>query len=583
VSAPTELEPNPCMDPSRLPLVSDRSAYALALLSGVLYFLAFPGIELWPLGFVALVPLIVALRGRKTRTATGVGWLSGFAMTMTGFYWLVGMLQEFSGFGTPLCVFFMAVLCAYQAGRMALCGWLYARAERRGWAPTLVFVLAFAASEVAYPLLFPWTYAATIHQLPVLLQLAELGGQILVTVVLVATNLLVAEPIVIRLTERRLRSLGGTRAWRRAATAPWRKWRRVARLAAIPAGALIYGVFRIPGVDQATRAAVPGKVGIVQADMGLKEKRQNRLEGLRRHLELTGELTARGPLDLVVWSETSVMGALEETEAAETAEQAFASRLGVATLFGAVLRREVADARGHVYFNSALLSDRTGKVCPACRYDKHYLLAFGEYLPLGEQLPVLYEWSPNSGKFTPGKSLKPLPFGEHELAVMICYEDILPGFVNDIVSQGSPDLLVNMTNDAWFGDSTEPWIHFALSKFRAIEHRRYLLRSNNSGVSGVIDPVGRVVVHGQTYRKEALTADIAWLRAKTPFERVGNAPWWLAFVLVFAAGFFDRPGFAAEQRRPPARRGRKTKTRPSPAGPKAIRTDPPNSADKPLE
>ena len=117
------------------------------------------------------------------------------------------------------------------------------------------------------------------------------------------------------------------------------------------------------------------------------------------------------------------------------------------------------------YFNTALLADEKGEILG--RYDKQFLLAFGEYLPFGETFPVLYDWSPNSGRFTPGTSIEPLVLGEHRISALICYEDILPSFVNKIVAHADPDLLVNLTNDAWFGDSTEPWIHFALAKMRA--------------------------------------------------------------------------------------------------------------------
>src|SRR5690349_2934254 len=141
-----------------------KAAADLAVLSGVLYFLAFPGIDLWPLSFVALVPLILALRGQTPKHALLFGWLSGFTMTMLGFYWLLEMLQTFSGFPLPLCALFMAILCAYQAGRIALLGWVYARVEARGWPANLAFLLVFAASEQIYPLLFPWSYAATVHQ-----------------------------------------------------------------------------------------------------------------------------------------------------------------------------------------------------------------------------------------------------------------------------------------------------------------------------------------------------------------------------------------------------------------------------------
>ncbi len=526
------------MTPSA-PIVARGPAHALAFASGFAYFLAFPGVDLWPLSFVALVPLIVALRGASVGRATASGWVAGFTMTLFGFYWLNEMLVTFSGFPTALCWLFVVILSGYQAGRMALCGWLYARAARRGWPPGLVFAAAFAASELAFPLLFPWTYAATVHQVPALLQLAELGGPIAVVMVMVGANLVLAEPILGWLEARQA---GPTTRPRARAAARTERWRRCARWTALVVGALLYGAVRIPQVDAAVAAAPKATVGIVQANMSLFGKRSEKVEGLRRHLRLTQQLREAGPLDLVVWSETSVMSALPEAEAAEALRERVTARLGVPAIVGAVLYRPVPGPRQFAMYNSGLLADADGVVCPDCRYDKQYLLAFGEYLPLGDWLPILYEWSPNSGHFSPGTSLRPLPLGERQIALFICYEDILPAFVNRIVRSGTPDLLVNMTNDAWFGDSTEPWIHFALAKLRAIEHRRFLVRSTNSGVSGFVDPVGRTVRHGGTFREEAFTAEIAWLRAGTPFAVLGNAPWWLLALAVFAAGFRNAPG-----------------------------------------
>src|SRR5262245_45796114 len=99
-------------------------AYALAFGSGALYFLAFPGVNVWPLAFVAFVPLLVALHGATPRRAAGLGWMAGFGMTMLGFYWLLPMLRVFGGFPSVVCALLMAVLCGYQAGRIALNGWL---------------------------------------------------------------------------------------------------------------------------------------------------------------------------------------------------------------------------------------------------------------------------------------------------------------------------------------------------------------------------------------------------------------------------------------------------------------------------
>jgi apolipoprotein N-acyltransferase len=493
----------------------------LATVSGVLYFLAFPGIDVWPLGFVALAPLIVALRGQTPRRAAWLGWLSGFTMTMAGFYWLLEMLQTFSGFGLPLCVLFMALLCAYQAGRIALLGFLAARAERNGWPFGLSFALGFVASEQAFPLLFPWFYAATVHPIPSLVQLAELGGPILVALPLVAANLFVAEFVFARREGRPVR--------RKALLA----------LAAAPLAAGLYGAVRIPAVEARVAAAPKGRVGLVQANMSLFGKRKEKAEGLKRHLRLTHELSREAPLDLVVWSETSVMSAVDERAVGKAIPELFSRGIGVPAIVGAVLVRPVADEREYVFYNSALLTDAAGEV--KGRYDKQFLLAFGEYIPFGETFPALYRMSPNSGRFTPGASLEPLADGKHEIATFICYEDIVPSFVNSIVRNGDPDLLVNLTNDAWFGDTTEPWIHHALAKLRAVEHRRYFVRSTNSGVSAIIDPAGRAVVHTGTFEVRAVADTIAWLRGKTVYQVIGDVPFWLASLLGLYAALRSPP------------------------------------------
>lgn len=506
-----------------------RWAACLAVGCGVLYFLAFPGIDLWPLSFVALAPLMVAMHGQTPRRAAGLGWLAGFTMTMIGFYWLLELLETFSGFGTPLCLLFTAILCGYQAGRIAFFGWLHARLSRRGYPGGLAFAVGFAASEQAFPLLFPWSYASTVHQVPALNQLAELGGPILVALPLVAINIAVAELVL---------------AWR-AKTAPRR--RLIGALLVAPVLSVLYGAVRIPMVDARTAAAKKGRVGMVQANMSLMGKRHNRGEGMRRHLAGSHELTSRGKLDLLLWSETSVMGSMGEDEIDSVVHDRFAASLGVPTLFGAVVVKYMDEGRRYILFNSALLTNQAGHVVG--RFDKQRLVMFSESMPFGETFPVLYEWSPNSGKFVPGTRYDPLTFGEHQVATIICYEDIIPGFVNRIVNNGDPDLLANLTNDAWFGDTTEPWIHLASSTLRAVEHRRFFVRSTNSGVSAIVDPVGRVVVHGDTFKEEVLDGEIAWLRGKTVYEVLGDIPWWLLSLV--AVGFaFTSPRQPAQPSAP---------------------------------
>jgi apolipoprotein N-acyltransferase len=523
--------------------LAGRPAAAAAIGCGLLYFLAFPGPDLWPLAFVALVPLIVALEGQTPKRAAWLGWLAGFTMTMIGFYWLLELLETFSGFPLPLCMLFTAILCGYQSGRIALLGWLYARVGARGYPGWLAFMLAFAASEQAFPLMFPWSYAATVHQLPALGQVAEIGGPILVAIPVVLANFAIAGWLIARRSGRAF----DKRLW--------------LVLLAAPVLSALYGAVRIPMVDARTAAAPKGRVGLVQANMSLMGKRQRKSEGLRRHLALTEQLKREGKLDLVVWSETSVMHALDESQVETMIPERFSRLIGVPALFGAVIVREVEDARRYTYYNSALATDAQGNVTG--RFDKQELVLFSEGMPFGEQFPILYKWSPNSGKFVPGKLYDPLTVGEHQIATVICYEDIIPRNVNRIVNNGDPDLIANLTNDAWFGDTTEPWIHLALSQLRAVEHRRYFVRSTNSGVSAIIDPVGRVVAHTETFREAALAGEVAWLRGKTVYEYLGDVPWWLLSLATFVMAFVRRPGGRPDAAPSPVQGGQPT----APSGP----------------
>lgn len=509
---------------ARLPV---NAAFALpgawaavgAVLCGVCYFLAFPGIDIWPLGFIALVPLRVALVGQTPKRAFWLGWLSGLVMISLGFYWMVEMLETFSGFSAPICMLLLLVVNAFQAGRMGLFAWLFVRGERR-FPAGVIWLCALVGSELVFPVLFFWSFGAVLHSLPVLTQLAEVGGIFAVALVVGAANFGLCEFVVARMERRALNVKGG-----------------VAYLL-VPVLALVYGAVRIHQVDARVAAAPKAQVALVQANMSLTGKRSHPNEGMFRHIRATQELTAKQHLDLVIWSETSVMGAMLEDTANAIVPRAFAARLQVPLLFGAVLVKPVSDAREYAYFNSALITDAQGQVHG--RYDKQELVPFSEHMPLGRQIPKLYEISPNSGKFEPGESSTALPLGTHRIAALICNDDAVPALANRITRDVDTDLLANLTNDAWFGDTTEPWIHLALAKFRAIEHRRFFVRSTNSGVSAFIDPVGRVLATTSTFKEQTLVHQIAWLKGRTLYEVLGDYPYWLATLFALYAAFSKR-------------------------------------------
>jgi len=514
------------------PLVRGRLAELGAIVSGVLYFVAFAGIDIWPLTFVCLVPLYVSLAGQTPKRATWLGFLTGLAMNLGGFYWLVEMLKTFSGFPTALCLLFTLIVSAYQGGRLALMGWLYGRATVRGWPAPIVFGAAFVASELAFPVLFPWYYAATVHKVPVLMQL-----------------LAIAEPLRAKLAASRelgARTVSGASSEERHSLAIDRRVVGAGVIALV--FAVLYGAVRISMVNARVEKAEQVRVGYVQGNMGLMAKRQDPGEGLRRHRRMTAELRDKG-VDLVVWSETSATAPAREDLAMKGNyyRDRFAASLGVPTIFGAVLYR--VDPDRERWFNTAISTDVKGEF--RGRYDKQYLLAFGEYLPFGDTFPILYKWSPHSGRFSAGTSLEPLIVDikgtEHKVSALICYEDILPGFTNRAVGHADPELIVNMTNDAWFGDTTEPWQHLALAKFRAIEHRRFLVRSTNSGVSAIIDPNGAIVegTLSTPFQAEARDAVIRWMKGGTVYEVLGDIPWYAVTLGIAIAAFRRRRPQAA--------------------------------------
>jgi len=520
------------------------SGLALAALTGLLFYLSFPGADLWGFSFIAFAPWAFALVGRGTRQAALQGLVVGLVSGVLGFYWLLDMLKTFSGFGDVICAGLMLILLTYQAGRYALMGALFARATKKGYAAVPTFLLAFVTAEQVFPLLFPFSFGASLHDVYPLVQVAELGGPIAVGLSAVAPGL----------------ALGHFAATYWANRGRGLRFRALVQAAGPTALLLllltplvlgVYGVVRMAAVDAAVENAKKIRVGVVQANMALGEKRTNLSEGLKRHTRLTDKLRDKNDLDLVVWPETAVAGAVEENEAAQYYRAKVTGRLKVPAIVGAVLTRPVDDVRERIYFNSALITDRAGRV--QGRYDKQFLVTFSEYIPFGDTFPVLYEWSPNSGRFSPGTSFEPLPFGDHELAVFICYEDISPSFVNRIMKGGKPALLVNLTNDAWFGDTSEPWEHMALAKLRAVEQRRYFVRSTNSGISGIVDPVGRLIAQTETFKQATLAEDVALLDLWSGYRLWGDTPFWLASLVSLVMAFVPRSRL--RRARPPTPEG----------------------------
>ncbi len=532
----------------------------LSMCSGMLYALSFPGRDQWLLSFFLLIPLFYAvqrvndqgIRDRKVRVGCRVlfvSWCFGITANLIAMYWLVPTLGNFSGFPLLVNVGLSTILCVYQGGVWAVFGWLWwVLSERRQGekksglgrivvGPGLAGAIAVVIAEGTYPLLFRYYFGNQLHDVPPLIQIADVGGPLLVSAFLVAVNGILYR-VSVSLLRRPARSIVGNHLIH-----------GFVEVAVLFGAVVAYGSFRISNIEEEMKHSDNFRVGIVQPNMDMFENHRDPSEGHYRLVRESLRIEADRSLDLLIWPESAFNYFLPESVSdvsrlVMTHRRILEQRHSVAgsaketngqihtpILFGGLgVRKGEGGVGRRRHYNTAFLVGNDGKVLGT--YDKTFLLAFGEYLPFGETFPVLYDWSPNSSRFSPGESVHSLNLGPVRVGVLICYEDLLPRFVRSLMREDNPQILVNLTNDAWFGDTTEPWIHMALAKMRAVEQHRFLVRSTNSGVSVVVDPTGKTLQTLGVYKDGSLVADLNLLEIQTLYSRFGDWIFWIAIVLL---------------------------------------------------
>lgn len=483
-----------------------------AILGGVLIFLGFAGFDQFYLEWFCLVPVLWAIRGQRPCRAFLIGWLAGIVMNLGGFYWAGQMFRQFAGMPWPLALLGLLLLAAANGFLVAAWAWATRLTTRdSGWSVAWVSPVVWCALEKFWPEIFPFYLGASQYRLPLVTQIADLTG------------ILGVSFIVVYLNSSLYAALEEWSAGRGTAR------RRLLVCAAVIGAVLLYGQLRIGTVDTQAAAAEKLTIGLIQTNRGAGDKRLDPQSLLAEHQEMSRELAARQPLDLIVWPEGVMAVRLNSRQGSLPAEALGGT--GIPTLFGAILEiNENGSSSARV---SALLADGNGRILGS--YDKMILVPFGEYIPFGETFPSLYALAPFTGRFRPGQSREPLQLGRHLLSVNICYEDIFPGQVRDLMRGGNerrrPDLLFNLTNDSWYGRSTEPLEHLALASFRSIEQRRALVRSTNTGISAFVDPVGRIVARSGVWTRETLVGQAPLMQGRTVYALLGDWVGWLCGLL----------------------------------------------------
>jgi apolipoprotein N-acyltransferase len=483
-----------------------------AVTGGILLFLGYVGFDQFYLEWICLVPVLWAVREQTPRRAFFLGWTAGIVGHTGGFYWVIGMFRVFAGLPWPLAALGLLLLAAANGILLGIWAWATRLITRdTGWSVVWVAPVVWTALEKFWPEIFPNYLGASQYLLPRLTQVADLTGILGVSFLVVYFNSTLYCVVTAWLRERRP------------------AWRELAALAALLALVLAYGEIRIRTLDRQVAQAEKLTVGLVQTNQGAGANLSDPQSTFRAHQQMTRALAQAQSLDLVVWPEGICQVDLTPSRQGSLPSLA---ELATPVLLGTILRQEEGDNRVRTC-NTALLTDAKGRILGS--YDKSVLVPFGEYIPLGDWFPSLYSWSPYSSRFWPGESEEPLALGRHLLSVSICYEDIFPGKIRSLMRGGrerrSPEAMFNLTNDSWYGKSSEPMEHLALASFRCIENRRSLVRVTNTGVSAFVDPVGRIVSRTGVWTRESLVDRIPMLQGRTGYALIGDWIGWLCILI----------------------------------------------------
>jgi apolipoprotein N-acyltransferase len=290
-----------------------------------------------------------------------------------------------------------------------------------------------------------------------------------------------------------------------------------------------WGAWRV-GEGSLTRGGAPIRVGLVQGNIAQEDKwdpaQARRI--FTTYLSMTREAVRNGA-GYVIWPESSTPFMFEEDSAGQAALRDLAREVRVPILFGS---DQVERGEATRLYNAAFLVTPDGRT--AAVYRKIHLVPFGEYIPLKSWLFFVSPIVESLAEFAPGGAMVMLPVAGHLTNTAICYEVVYPSLIRQAVEAGS-ELLTTITNDAWYGHSSAPYQHFAMASMRAVEQGRYLARAANTGISGVVDPYGRVVAKSGIFEQVTLVEEVRFLTHRTVYSVIGDAVAYVALALTASA------------------------------------------------
>ncbi len=507
-----------------MPLNKPSMHLVLPLLSGVLGALCFPKVNQGYLAWIALVPLILYLvHCSRTSEALVGGFITGLIQNAGLLMWVPGVMIRYGGLPVAGAWFIYGLLVALQAAfpaaACALTGFCLVRTGRR-----LLLLLPFAWVSLEYleshfPFGgFPWLlfgYSQT--DFICIAQIADITGVYGVTFLVLCVNTALAWALLnghsLRLGLWPLAVAGG-----------------------LVTACAIYGTI---AVRQWSAIETNNTAALLQECISIDDTPASMdwkfSEG---YVKLSERLSGRRT-DLVVLPESPSPLSYQYDDRYRALIARLAAGFPLGLVFNNIAFRDVDGTTR--YFNSAYFVRQDG--AESGRYDKIHLVPFGEYVPLKRVFFFMESITKDVSDFYPGAALRAVPVGGHPVGAIICFEAVFPQIARMIVSQGG-ELIVNLTNDGWYGNTAAPYQHLAMSRWRAIETRRFLLRAANTGVSAIIDPAGRVRSSTGLFREEICSGGFAFIRDRSVYSRIGDSFAGLCVIIMAAftlCGLVKRP------------------------------------------
>lgn len=478
-----------------------------AALSGIWLWLSFPKPDMFPLAFIALAPLLLVMRGLTARGAFGAGYLAGIAYFFGTQYWLYHSVHFYGGVPLWLSLISVLLLAMYEALYIGAFAALCLRVNRGGVPYVIAAPVFWTALEYmrGHALTgFPWSALGySQYRFLHFIQIADIVGLYGVSFLVAAINGAVAD-------------------WWAAKGRPSRPVMTAsAALAVLLLASLAYGHVKLaqqrPG-RELTASVIQGSIEQdMKWDLAYQQNSMDIYNSLSREAALSKP-------QLIVWPESATPFYFGSDRALTAEVLALTREIKTPLLTGVdIIRSARRTPTGMVYefTNSAALIGPSGEVIGM--YDKMHLVPFGEYIPLRSIFFFVEKLSVGIGDFNVGGDATILRLDDGTgIGTAICYEIIFPEQVREFYRDGRASVIVNITNDAWFGTTAGPYQHWAMASMRAVENRKPVIRAANTGISGMIDSSGRIIASTRINERTELTHAVRTDETMTLYTRYGD-------------------------------------------------------------